>query len=97
VAKMRKRSAPRPSAKLKQQSLDEALDYVRRECSTIVYCEAGGEKPFAVLVPVDDEETVDAIEDVLDARAAEKALAAMRRRGDKPILYKQARKKLGLG
>jgi hypothetical protein len=93
--RMRKRPVPRASAKPRKQSLDEALDYVRRERTNIVYREARGEKPYAVLVPVDDEETVGAIEDVIDARAAEKALAAMKRKGEKPLPYEQVRKELG--
>lgn len=66
------------------------------ERANIVYREAKGKKPYAVLVAVDDEETVEAIEDVIDARAAEKTLAEMKRKGEKPIPYERARKELGL-
>lgn len=86
----------RASTKLKKHALDEALDYVRRERVNIVYREAKGKRPCAVLVPVDDEETVEAIEDVIDARAADKTLAEMKRKGEKPIPYEQVRKELGL-
>ena len=58
--------------------------------------EAKGKKPYAVLVPVDDEETLEAIEDLIDARSAEKALGEMKRKGEKPIPYEQVRKELGL-
>ena len=92
---MRKRLVAR-STKLKKQALDGALDYVRRERVNIVYREAKGKKPRAVLVPVDDEETVEAIEDVIDARAADKTLAEMKRKGEKPIPYERARKELGV-
>lgn len=92
---MRKRPVARASAKLKKDALDEALDYVRSERANIVYRQARG-KPYAVLVPVDDEETVEAIEDVIDARAAEKALREMKRKGERPIPYERVRKELGL-
>ena len=93
---MRKRPVARASTKLKKLALDEALDYVRRERANIVYRAAKGRKPYAVLVPVDDEATVKAIEDVIDARAAEKTLAEIKGRGEKPLPYKQVRKELGL-
>lgn len=86
----------RASTKLERQGLDEALAYVRSERANIVYREAKGKKPYAVLVAVDDEETLEAIEDVIDARAAEKTLAEMKRKGEKPIPYEQVRKQLGL-
>ncbi len=86
----------RASRKPKQDALDEALARVRRERTDIVFREAKGKKPYAVLVPVDDEETVEAIEDVIDARAAERAVAEMKRKGEKPIPYQQVRKHLGL-
>jgi hypothetical protein len=69
---------------------------VRREGTNIVYREARGRKPYAVLVPVDDEETVEAIEDLLDAHAVRRALAEMKRTGEKPIPYEKARRELGL-
>ena len=93
---MRKRPVARASTKPRKQALDEALDYVRRERANVVYREAKTKKPYAVLVPVDDEETIEAIEDVIDARAVERALAEMKRKGEKPIPYEQARKELGL-
>jgi hypothetical protein len=45
---------------------------------------------------VDDEETLEAIEDVIDARAAKKALREMKRKGERPIPYERVRKELGL-
>jgi len=48
------------------------------------------------LVPVDDEQTVEAIEDLIDARAAENALSEMKRKGEQPIPYARVRKELGL-
>lgn len=96
LQQMRKRPVARASGKPKRDALDEALARVRRERTDIVFREAKGKKPYAVLVPVDDEETVEAIEDVIDARAAERAVAEMTGKGEKPIPYEQVRKQLGL-
>ncbi len=93
---MRKSPVARAPTKPRSQGLDEALDYVRRERANIVYRDTRGKKPYAVLVPVEDEETIEAIEDVIDARAAEKTLADMKRKGDKPRPYEKVRKELGL-
>jgi hypothetical protein len=89
---MRKRPVARTSRKPKRQTLGEALDYVKRERANVVYRQ--GQKPYAVLVPVDDDETVEAIEDVIDARAADKILAEIKRTGEKPVAYGQFRKQL---
>lgn len=85
----------RASTKLKKDALGEALDYVRDEGANIVY-RTKAKKPYAVLVPVDDEQTVEAIEDLIDARAAENALSEMKRKGERPIPYARVRKELGL-
>lgn len=93
---MRKRPVARASTRLRRRAFEADLDHVRRERANFVYREARSRKPYAVLVPVDDDETVEAIEDVIDARAAEKALDELKRNGEKPIPYEQARKGLGL-
>ena len=93
---MRRPSVARASTRPKANPLGEALDYVRRERANIVYRKGKGKKPYAVLVPVDDEKTLEAIEDVIDARAAERALREMKRKGEKAIPYEQVRKELGL-
>ena len=92
---MRKRPVARASAKLKKDALDEALESVTHERTNIVYRGPRG-KPYAVLVAVDDEATLEAIEDVIDTRSAEKTLADMKRKGEKPIPYELVRKQLGL-
>lgn len=92
---MKRRSVARASTNLKKDALGEALDYMRDGKADIVY-RTKAKKPYAVLVPVDDEETVEAIEDLIDARAAEKALEAVKRKGEQPIPYAQVRKELGL-
>lgn len=93
---MRRKPIARKSTRSKSDALDEALAYVRRERANIVYRRGKGKKPFAVLVPVDDEEALDAIEDVIDACAATRALSEMKRKGQKGIPYEQLRKELGL-
>jgi hypothetical protein len=93
---MRKRTIARAAKRLKKDALGEALAQVRRDGTNIVYRHAKGKKPYAMLVPVDDEKTIRAIEDILDARAAESAVAEMKRKGEKPIPYGQVRKELGL-
>ncbi len=86
----------RRSARPKPDALGEALEYVLRERANIVYRRGRGKRPYAVLVPVDDEEAVKAIEDAIDAHAAARTLAEMKRKGEKSIPYEQARKELGL-
>jgi hypothetical protein len=93
---VRRRPVARTSTRSKLDALGKALAYVQRERANIVYRRGKGKKPYAVLVPVDDEEALEAIEDVIDAHAASKALAEMKRKGEKPIPYEQARKQLGL-
>ncbi len=85
----------RASAKHRKQGVRDDLDYVRRERANIVYRRAKSSVPYAVLVPVDDEETVEAIEDLIDARTADRALAEMKRSGEKPIPYESVRKEMG--
>jgi antitoxin (DNA-binding transcriptional repressor) of toxin-antitoxin stability system len=90
--RMRKGSVARASRK---QTFAEALDRVRRDRTNIVYRETKGKKPCAVLVPVDDERTLEAIEDVIHAGAAERTLAEIKRSGETPRPYAEVRKALG--
>jgi hypothetical protein len=92
---MRRRSVARASAGSKKDALGQALEYVKDAKADIVY-RTKARKPYAVLVPVDDDATVEAIEDLLDARTAEKALAELKRTGEQPIPYARVRKELGL-
>lgn len=93
---MRRKPIARTSTRSKSDALAVALAYVQRERANIVYRRGKGKKPCAVLVPVDDEEALEAIEDAIDARAATRALAEMKRTGEKGIPYEQLRKELGL-
>lgn len=84
----------RASTKSKNDALGQALAYVKDAKADIVY-RTKAKKPYAVLVPVDDEATVEAIEDLLDARTAAKALSQLKRTGEQPIPYARVRKELG--
>ena len=53
-------------------------------------------KPAAAIVSLDDLALLEAIEDQEDVRAAKRALADMRRKGEKPIPWEQVKKKLKL-
>ncbi len=50
----------------------------------------------AVIVPVEDLDLLEAMEDAKDVAEAEKAEREMERTGEKPIPYERARKELGL-
>lgn len=50
----------------------------------------------AVLVSEEDAALLEELEDRADVEAARKALRRMRKRGEKPIPYEEARKQLGL-
>jgi len=51
-------------------------------------------KPVAVLVPLEDAEALEAMEDRRDADDVEKALAEMKRDGERLIPWEEAKKRL---
>ena len=53
-------------------------------------------KDLAALVPVEDLVLLEQLEDRLDLEEAEKILAKSKARGEKPIPWEKAKKKLGL-
>ncbi|NOY42986.1 MAG: type II toxin-antitoxin system Phd/YefM family antitoxin [Planctomycetes bacterium] len=53
-------------------------------------------KPAAVIVSLEDLAMLEAIEDGEDVKAAKRAIAEMKRKGEKPIPYSQVKKQLGL-
>ncbi len=53
-------------------------------------------KDLAALVPVEDLALLEELEDRLDAQEAEKILAQAKAKGEKPIPWEQAKKKLRL-
>ncbi|MCC7409242.1 MAG: type II toxin-antitoxin system Phd/YefM family antitoxin [Phycisphaeraceae bacterium] len=53
-------------------------------------------KPTAALVSVEDMELLEALEDREDIRAAKRAIAEAKRKGEKPIPWTELKAKLGL-
>ena len=53
-------------------------------------------KPSAAIVSLEDLALLEAVEDSEDLRAAKRALAEMKRKGEKPIPWKKVKKELGL-
>ncbi|MFV1969258.1 MAG: type II toxin-antitoxin system Phd/YefM family antitoxin [Pirellulaceae bacterium] len=53
-------------------------------------------KPTAAIVSLEDLALLEAVEDGEDVKAAKRVLADMKRKGEKPIPWKQVKKELGL-
>lgn len=53
-------------------------------------------RDIAAIVPIEDLELIEKLEDQLDVEAARRALAEMKRKGQKPVPYETVRKRLGL-
>ena len=53
-------------------------------------------KDLAAIVPLEDLALIERLEDEIDVREARKALAEMKRKGQKPIPYEKVRRELGL-
>ncbi len=51
---------------------------------------------MAAIVPAEDLDLLEAMEDRIDAQDARKALAEMKAKGDKPIPWAKVKKRLGL-
>lgn len=78
------------AARKTRDELTQSLDYVTREREIIVFRRGKRGKPVAVLVPVEDEGLIEAIEDQIDAREARKAMR------ERSIPWEQVKKELGL-
>jgi len=76
----------------------EALRRMAKRGGRIVLQSHG--KDVAVVVPIEQlrrmEEALEEMQDIVDAKEAEKILAEMEASGEKPIPYEQVRKELGL-
>jgi prevent-host-death family protein len=77
-----------------RSNMADALNRVAYQGERIVLERRG--KPFAALVPMDDLAVLEAIEDRADVKAARKALAGMKRKGNKPIPWGKVKEELGL-
>jgi prevent-host-death family protein len=77
-----------------RQAFAETMNRVAYGRERIVLHRRG--KDLAALIPAEDLTLLEALEDRLDAQEAEKALAKSKARGEKPIPWEKAKKKLGL-
>lgn len=53
-------------------------------------------KPTAAIVSLEDLALLEALEDREDVRLAKRALADMRRKGEKPVPWEEVKKQLGM-
>jgi len=81
-----------PSGKLRQDFSD-TVNRVAYGGERIIVHRRG--KDIAALVPVEDLELLEKLEDEQDVEEAEKVLARARAKGEKPIPWDKARKKFG--
>jgi prevent-host-death family protein len=77
-----------------RQAFAETINRVAYGRERIVLHRRG--KDVAAVIPVEDLALLEEIEDRLDVREAEKVLAQSKARGEKPIPWEKAKKKLGL-
>jgi prevent-host-death family protein len=80
------------SGKLRQD-FSETVNRVAYGHERIIVRRRG--KNLAALIPVDDLELLERLEDEEDVKEAEKVLARARAKGEKPIPWDEARKKFG--
>ena len=86
MAKITTREASRTFAK--------TLTRVARKRERIVVRRNG--KSVAAIVPLEDLAALEKLEDRRDLRAAKKAMADARKKGERPIPWARAKKELGL-
>ena len=77
-----------------QENLGDAIERVRDHGERVVLHENGIE--IAVLLPVADLALLEQVEDLLDNKEADEALAEMKASGEQPIPIQVIKKKLGL-
>ena len=77
-----------------RNNLADALNRVAYSGDRVVLERRG--KPTAAIVSLDDLALLEALEDREDVLAAKRALADMRRKGEKPIPWEQVKKQLKL-
>ena len=86
MAKVTTSEAKRPFA--------ETLDRVASKRERVIVRRNG--KSVAAIVPMEDLAALEELEDRRDLRAAKKALADAKKKGEKPIPWAKAKKELGL-
>ena len=77
-----------------RNNMAEALNRVIYQGERIVLDRRG--KPVAAIVSLDDLELLEFLEDSEDLKAAKKALAEMKRKGEKPRKWDEVKEELGL-
>ena len=84
-----------PSASLRAgETLAQTLERVASKRERIIVRRNG--KNVAAIVPMEDLAALEELEDRRDLRAAKKALADAKKKGEKPIPWAKAKKELGL-
>ena len=84
----------RLTASKAQEEFADTLDRVVREGERVVVRK--GKRDVAAIVPVEDLELIEAIEDHLDYKAAREAVAEAEAKGEKPIPLEEARRLIEL-
>ena len=84
----------RMAASKARQDFSETLNQVAYKGKRILLHRRG--KDVAALVPVEDLALIEKIEDRIDLEEAEKILADLEEKGEKPIPWEQVKKNLGL-
>ncbi len=77
-----------------RRNFSDAINRVAYAKERLVLTRRG--KGVVAIVPIEDLELVEAVEDRLDVRLTRKALADARRKGEKPIPIERLKKELGL-
>ncbi|OFV90440.1 MAG: hypothetical protein A3H28_10050 [Acidobacteria bacterium RIFCSPLOWO2_02_FULL_61_28] len=84
--------AGRTASKL-EQPLARSLDRVASKRERVIVRRNG--RNVAAIVPMEDLAALEELEDRRDLRAAKKALADAKKKGEKPIPWAKAKKELG--
>lgn len=77
-----------------REDLAEMLNRVAYARERLVIERRG--KSLAALIPMEDFQLLELLEDKLDLEAARKAIADAKAKGEKPLAWKDVKKKLGL-
>ena len=93
-SKLAHSEAPHVAVHDVRKNLAEILNRVAYRGERIVLHRRGRE--VAVLIPVEDLQVLEAVEDRIDAAQAKRVLAEMEAKAEKPIPYERVRRELGL-
>jgi prevent-host-death family protein len=75
-----------------KQRFSEIIDRAAQDKERVILTRRG--KPIAAVVPIEDVELLEALEDRIDVEEAEKAEVEAAAKGEAPIPWEQARKTL---